>query len=565
LDKTKVHPGIQCLVVRVWFCPLNGSNAGAEDACIRGTIQQSQQLTQCSDNLAGVTLEVTWGVHLSGLECLGPHPPAQSRLPADAIVFIMSGYYFTASDRPVLSKHLYIRAPVAGHNKGPGGGGVTGKGGRGPPLVNLATKSYDTGLVLRLHRMQSSLHDLETKNSVIKSDIRNKGVMEEGEVRERVKVSQPAEKAPLLLRQKDLFNPKKSKTCRSRLEETHLQLQLESLHIRMDLLKREVAARKAKVEADRAQAKRVSDSNTIATKLLCNQKSVICQDQLAFQAWRCGEFEAGAKHSYVRLAALRDIKLNLVRGLSELYPIHVTESGSTIRWVSLPDAGEALRQHAVKDEKDASVAVSWLAHLVHLVGSQLSLPLRYPIRLMGSTSTILDYTKDPPDEYPLHMQGNRNSSGDRFEMAVFLLSRNISQLRWHFQRHTKDLKPLLRNVSELLELGKSNEEIDRIFMLLPSQPASSHVIPPPPRPLFQHNGGNPAQVRKSSRSGGSGGGHHHANGRAIQADEVGIEATEGKLSELMSYTKSEASGNNLTGGDAKGVTSPTKTHVKRSI
>merc|ERR1712029_866774 len=285
---------------------------------------------------------------------------------------------------------------------------------------------------------------------------------------------------------------------------------------------------KAKVEADRAQAKRVSDSNTIATKLLCNQKSVICQDQLAFQAWRCGEFEAGAKHSYVRLAALRDIKLNLVRGLSELYPIHVTESGSTIRWVSLPDAGEALRQHAVKDEKDASVAVSWLAHLVHLVGSQLSLPLRYPIRLMGSTSTILDYTKDPPDEYPLHMQGNRNSS-------------------------------------ELLELGKSNEEIDRIFMLLPSQPASSHVIPPPPRPLFQHNGGNPAQVRKSSRSGGSGGGHHHANGRAIQADEVGIEATEGKLSELMSYTKSEAGGNNLTGGDAKGVTSPTKTHVKRSI
>ena len=38
LDKSKVHPGIQCLVVRVWFCPVR-----VDSACIKGTIQQSQQ------------------------------------------------------------------------------------------------------------------------------------------------------------------------------------------------------------------------------------------------------------------------------------------------------------------------------------------------------------------------------------------------------------------------------------------------------------------------------------------------------------------------------------------
>merc|ERR1719391_779545 len=116
---------------------------------------------------------------------------------------------------------------------------------------------------------------------------------------------------------------------------------------------------------------------------------------------------------------------------------------------------------------------------------------------MGSTSTIFDCTKEPPDEYPLYMSGKGSASGDRFEMGVFLLSRNISQLRWHFQKLTKDLKPMLRNVSELLQLGKSNEEIDRIFLLLPRQ---GHVIQPPPRPMFQQKFHQP--VRKSSfRSG----------------------------------------------------------------
>ena len=57
----------------------------------------------------------------------------------------------------------------------------------------------------------------------------------------------------------------------------------------------------------------------------------------------------------------------------------------------------------MKKAEDVSVVIGWLAHLVHRTGCELGIPLRYPIRLLGSASTILDPSKEPREEYPLHM------------------------------------------------------------------------------------------------------------------------------------------------------------------
>ena len=78
-------------------------------------------------------------------------------------------------------------------------------------------------------------------------------------------------------------------------------------------------------------------------------------------------------------------------------------ASATIRWVTLPDAGHQLREYGMKKAEDVSVAIGWLAHLVHRTGCELGIPLRYPIRLLGSASTILDPSKEPREEYPLHM------------------------------------------------------------------------------------------------------------------------------------------------------------------
>ena len=234
--------------------------------------------------------------------------------------------------------------------------------------------------------------------------------------------------------------------------------------------------------------------------------------------------------------------------------------------MSLPDAGKALREHAAKNEADASVAVTWLAHLVHLVGCQLGVPLRYPLRLLGTTSTVVDLSKDPPDEYPLFIKGgSNNEQRARFEMGVFLLSKNIAQLRWHFGRQTKDLKPMLKNVSELLLIGKHNEEVDRIFMLLPRPP---QLAPPPPtssssyqvkrEPSLANGRAAAAAATSSSSSAPS----------ALVADEgleIGVEATESKLSELMmSNTKLEA--NTVVDNKSRTVIkSPLKSHQQNLL
>jgi hypothetical protein len=38
-----------------------------------------------------------WGIYLTGLWCLGTHPPAHGRLPPDALVLYMCGSYFSSA------------------------------------------------------------------------------------------------------------------------------------------------------------------------------------------------------------------------------------------------------------------------------------------------------------------------------------------------------------------------------------------------------------------------------------------------------------------------------------
>ena len=79
-----------------------------------------------------------------------------------------------------------------------------------------------------------ALQQIETSNSRLKLELRNKGVIEESEIGDRLAAPrQEAKKSSLLVRERDFFSHK-SKTSRSRVEETHLQMQLESLYIRYD-------------------------------------------------------------------------------------------------------------------------------------------------------------------------------------------------------------------------------------------------------------------------------------------------------------------------------------------
>ena len=129
------------------------------------------------------------------------------------------------------------------------------------------------------------------------------------------------------------------------------------------------------------------------------------------------------------------------------------------------------------------------------------------------------------------------------------MAKNISQLRWYFGRQTNDLKPILRNVSELLSLGKSNEELERVLMVLPpSKGAAASLGPPPPCTLLEKQ--KMVVLEDQKRSTYNEGEVTSSNGCHI---EVGIEATESKLSELM---KSNVIVSDSAAGNVRVIKSP---------
>ena len=146
--------------------------------------------------------------------------------------------------------------------------------------------------------------------------------------------------------------------------------------------------------------------------------------------------------------ALKLRRNQLIGQLSEIFPIQDTSTPlPTICHVALPSS-EAMRE---RDDTDLSVGLGWSSHLTVMVSSLLGVPLRYPTISGGSRSAIedqiLDRIPDKEREFPLFAKGVERV---RFEYGVYLLNKNIAQLRWFCGDNTTDLRPTLSNLSGLL-------------------------------------------------------------------------------------------------------------------
>ena len=132
-------------------------------------------------------------------------------------------------------------------------------------------------------------------------------------------------------------------------------------------------------------------------------------------------------------------------------------------------------RESCKDDTQVSVVVGEAAHLTHIIARILDLPLRHVIHLMGSVSTIQDTNKLPYDysegnkkdtnvpafgEFPLYVRGSNANEWSKFEYALYLLNKNVAQLRWQCGLITVDLRPTLQNLQEILGLGKDHVSKD---------------------------------------------------------------------------------------------------------
>ncbi|XP_061659730.1 UV radiation resistance-associated gene protein isoform X2 [Syngnathoides biaculeatus] len=140
----------------------------------------------------------------------------------------------------------------------------------------------------------------------------------------------------------------------------------------------------------------------------------------------------------------------LLSELSYIYPINVANpSDYVICGVKLPNSED----FQAKDDGSVAVALGYTAHLVLMISCFLQIPLRYPVIHKGSRSsikdTITDRLTEKEREFPLYPRGERF----HFEYGVYLLNKNIAQLRYQHGLTTPDLQQTLPNLKNFLEHG----------------------------------------------------------------------------------------------------------------
>jgi len=104
------------------------------------------------------------------------------------------------------------------------------------------------------------------------------------------------------------------------------------------------------------------------------------------------------------------------------------------------------------DEDKVATGLGYTAHILLMISQFLDMPLRFHIVHCGSRSRIQDHiTKELLErdrEFPLHSKGKEKFL---FNYGVFLLNKNIAQLRHYCGMTTQDLRNTLPNLHSLLE------------------------------------------------------------------------------------------------------------------
>ena len=144
-----------------------------------------------------------------------------------------------------------------------------------------------------------------------------------------------------------------------------------------------------------------------------------------------------------------------------------------MRSISLPNVNK-LKEFSTRYE-DLSVVIGWVVNLLSTFASVLDTPLRYPVKLLGSQSSIIDHIRVLEEnrtvsrEFPLFLKKAQCSRTDweRYEYGIYLLNKNLAQLRWQCGKQTSDVRPLLQNVADLMALGKDSFTIQEIVNALP--------------------------------------------------------------------------------------------------
>ncbi|NXG19097.1 UVRAG protein, partial [Grallaria varia] len=335
-------------------------------------------------------LLIEWKVNLDGLKYLGQQ--IHARNPNEIIFGLNDGYYgasFEQKDHSGTLKNSLLQVDQ-----------------------NCVRNSYDVFSLLRLHRAQCAIKQTQVTVQRIGREIEEK------------------------LR------------CTSTRNE--LKKESECLQLKILVLRNELERQKKALGQEVAS--------------LQKQKSTLCDRENAFgtEYEKLGEHNESLCELRKECAAKREqlLKTNaqqtirckqLLSELSYIYPIDLNDQKDYfVCGVKLPNSED----FQAKDDGSIAVALGYTAHLVSMISFFLQVPLRYPIIHKGSRSIIKDNINDKltekEREFPLYPKGGEKL---QFEYGVYLLNKNIAQLRYQHGLSTPDLRQTLPNLKNFMEIG----------------------------------------------------------------------------------------------------------------
>ncbi|KAF7394039.1 hypothetical protein HZH68_010858 [Vespula germanica] len=380
--------------------------------------------TAMGNNTSDVTV-FTWGISFTGLAYIGPKLPnnLEMILKENSIIFYFNGGFFTPAycfiTTPELKRYLRIN-------------------------VN-ANEVKDSYTVNKLTSLRSKMQALKQQtNSVLALRMR----IASGDNFQTPKY--PQSSLNRLFQPRTVNREKKAEILKIRKE-------LEMAKFRTKLLEQERARKMGELRVLNQLHATIAEENQDHGSDLMERYRELNKDIERLHEWR--QSHVDTRESYIQMSnQLAHRRRQLISELSLIYPVKQDSNGKfTIHDIHLPDSEDL----ELSNDTQVAVALGFVTHTTQMIANFLNIPTRYPVIHYGSRSKVIDHIIESlPDndrQFPLFARGKDRL---QFHYAVYLLNKNIAQLRWYCGLPTTDLRATLSNLATLLKMKPNQSHLD---------------------------------------------------------------------------------------------------------
>lgn len=249
-----------------------------------------------------------------------------------------------------------------------------------------------------------------------------------------------------------------------------IQAREEELRMRISLLEQNIEERCLMLQQEKQECQNRDQHLRAKEKELENIATELTKKRslLVDQRGRYFEVREALLKTNSRLALRQK---ELISELGFIYPVvqFPDKKGYSICCVHLPNSED----FNDRDDLMISVALGYVTHTLLMMSHFLDVPLRYPLIHQGTNSSVRDnlieHFSDKEREFPLYLKGKEKMM---FNYSVYLLNRNIAQLRCNCNLATKDLRITLHNLYGLFEhysiKVNSNSQLNSTPVAIPS-------------------------------------------------------------------------------------------------